>query len=498
MRLKLIFPKGQQDNFWDLKTFSIFTGKKGSGIPLSLPTLAAHTPSDVNIDIVDENVEEINFNDKPDLVGISFFTSFAPRAYQIAKAYRSQGVKVVLGGIHASMLKEEAILHADSVVVGEAERIWKEVIKDFRETKLKRFYQGRPYLFDKQVIPRWDLVSLDDYNFFSIQATRGCPYDCEFCSVTAFLGRRCRFKPIEHVVEEIQYLKSLDKKKAIVFVDDNIAASHQYAKELFRALIPLKISWWGQAAFTIANDDELLDLMHESGCSQIFIGFESLSQKSLDSMKKGKINKSVNYPAAVEKIHSRKTSVFASFILGSDFDDQEVFRETERFVNINNIAFALIGLQIPFPGTQLHKRLKFEGRLLHEDWAKYTGHVPCFKPLNMSPETLQEEHRAIMRNIYSFDALYSRLSALWDRGVLVRGGSSGKNFSKKKLYVGLKSLFLKDLEKISFVNKSLWHKNNPRFSSILSAIDFHDLVYSFPLKEGIPKIEVKLKEIIVK
>ena len=484
MKIRLIFPKGQSHNFWDLRFSAKLSGKKYSGIPLSLPTLAGLTPKDIEVEIIDENIEPIDFNDKVDLVGISFFTAFANRAYEIADEFKKKGVKVVLGGIHASFLPQEALRHADSVIIGEAEGVWDHLLDDFENNKLQPLYYCKDEIdISNSPIPRWDLVNLDYYNFFSIQATRGCPFDCEFCSVKSFFGKKFRFKPIDNVIKEVRYLQNLNKKTGIVFADDNILISKQYTKELIKALINLGVKhWWCQSSIDIADHEDILELMAESGCTQIFIGLESVSQESLNSMNKGKSNKVNNYLSAINKIHSYGISVFGSFILGSDGDSEDIFKKTVEFINEANIAFALVGILVPFPGTRLFDRLKKENRLLHEDWTKYNGETVCFKPKLMSTKTLQDGHKWVLEKLYSYESLSKRLDNLWKKGVLTKEGNIvNKYLDLTKTFFAIKGSIasIRDVNRINFLLKSLYNPHNPRFFSILSAIDFHDVVIDY-------------------
>ncbi|GAH17833.1 unnamed protein product, partial [marine sediment metagenome] len=242
MKIKLIAPARKPEwrgSFWDLKTLCELAGCKATGAPLVLPTLAALTPSDVEVILTDENAEPVNFEEKVDLVGITGITSVIPRAYEIADEFRKRGVPVVMGGIHVSMLPEEAIEHCDSVVTGEAEEIWEQVVKDAQKGSLQKFYRTPrfPDLANSPT-PRWDLLKNDAYSYFTLQTGRGCPYDCDFCTVKVFNGRRYRHKRVEQVVREISFLQSIDSKKLIFFADDNLLSVPGYAKELFKAIKP--------------------------------------------------------------------------------------------------------------------------------------------------------------------------------------------------------------------------------------------------------------------
>ncbi|MCM8781233.1 MAG: B12-binding domain-containing radical SAM protein, partial [Candidatus Omnitrophica bacterium] len=292
MKIKLIAPARKPEwgeSFWDLKTLCKLTGRKAGGAPLALPTLAALTPSDVEVVLTDENVEPINFDEKVDLVGITGITCVIPRSYEIADEFKKRGVPVVMGGIHVSMLPEEAIRHCDSVVIGEAEEIWEQVVRDAQKGNLQKFYRAPRFPdLTNSPIPRWDLLKNDKYCYFTIQTGRGCPYDCDFCSVKVFNGRGYRHKTIDSVIEEIKTLQKIDYKKLIFFTDDNLLASPKYSEELMQRLIPLKIkTWWCQSSVNRLKDDRLLDLMYRAGCRVIFVGLESVSQKNLDVMNKG-------------------------------------------------------------------------------------------------------------------------------------------------------------------------------------------------------------------
>jgi len=465
-----------------------FNIKKYGGAPLALPTLAALTPSDVEVKIIDENVEPINFDEEVDLVGISFSVSSVLRAYDIADKFKKRKVPVILGGIYASMLPNEAILHADSIVIGEAENIWPKVVADWSLKKLEKFYVCKEEVkLSGSIIPRWDLLKTDLYNYFPIQTTRGCPFDCDFCSVTWFFGGKYRHKSIEIVTEEIKFLKRIDKNKLIFFVDDNIVADFEYSKKLFKNLIPLNIKWFSQAPVSVAKDDELLKLMHESGCRELFIGFESLSQDSIDKIGKGRINKVEEYKKIIEKIHSYGISVFGSFMLGCEHDEEAIFKQTVKFINENNMPFSLINILVPPPGTRLFQKLEKEGRILHKNWDKYTGEYVCFEPSRMSKETLQKGYCWVLNQIYNYDILYKRIKNWWRR---ISFHKKRKVFFKNGFYLLSKFLFSikvifyckKDKERVKYVLKTLWSEKSLPISIVLLSLQFHDYSIEFPKK----------------
>lgn len=483
MKVKLIAPAKKPEwgeSFWDLKTLCQLTRTKTGGIPLALPTLAALTPQDVEVTITDENVEPIDYDEPVDLVGISFLTSLAPRAYEIADEFRVRNIPVVLGGIHASMLPEEAIQHADSVVIGEAEEIWPKLIDGFRLGELQKFYRASNFpSLEYSPMPRWGLLKSDSYCFFSVQTGRGCPHNCNFCSVTAFNGHKYRHKPIENVIKEIRTLKQIDPRKPIFFADDNILAIPNYAGKLFEALIPFNIRWECQASINRLGDGSLLELMYQSGCRQIFVGFESVSQKSLDLMNKGKVNKVEEYVERVEKVHSHGIAVCGSFMVGSDADDQTVFKNTIKFIDDTNMAFSMINVLTPAPGTDLYRRLEMEKRLLDKHWWEYDGESVCFKPHLMSAESLERGRNQVLRQIYSYGAFYKRLSNLWTKGVLVRNRDASTNlFTKGRIFFTLRSLLNGNINDIYFSLRGLWNQKGTSIMSILVSVNFHKYAYS--------------------
>lgn len=385
--------------------------QKGLRMPeLTLPVLAALTPPDIEVIVTEEEVEDVTYKDQVELVGISYMTPLAERAYEIADEYRKRGAKVVLGGIHASALPEEASRHADAVVIGEAENVWAPLIEDFRANRLKPIYQAAELSDLRNLpIPRRDLLKQGmTFSPYSIQTTRGCPFGCHFCSVTKFFGGTFRYRPVEDIVREIE---SSDKKTWI-FVDDNIVGNPAYAARLFRALIPLKIRWGGQSVLHAAKSKELLELAAKSGCLGLFIGFESLNELSLQSVNKA-VNKVKDYEECARKFHDHGILVFASFMFGFDHDDKSVFEKTVDFLIKNKFVAASLPILVPYPGTRLYQKFEEEGRILTRDWSKYDyGHV-VFKPRLMEPEELAEGARWAAAAFYSRSSVISRFAYNW-------------------------------------------------------------------------------------
>lgn len=482
MKIKLIAPARKPEwaeSFWDLKTLCKLTGRKAGGAPLALPTLAALTPSDVEVVLTDENVEPINFDEKIDLAGITGMTCVIPRSYEIADEYRKRGVPVVMGGIHVSMLADEAIQHCDSVVIGEAEEIWGEVIRDAQKKNLQRFYRTPRFPdLTNTPMPRWDLLKNDKYCYFTIQTGRGCPYDCEFCSVKEFNGREYRHKKIEKVIEEVQVLQRIDSKKLMFFTDDNLLAVPKYTEELMNELIPLKIkSWWCQSSVNRLKDDKLLNLMYKAGCRVVFVGFESVSQKSLDAMNKSQVNNVAEYKETVNRVHSHRIAVFGSFVLGGDDDDESIFEETANFIKETNIAFSMINIITPLPGSRLNKRLEEEGRILHKNWERYALESTSFIPRLMSDKTLTKNFKCLLYKVYSYKNLSKRLYYLWNHEIYVRE-NCGTLLTKGRLFFSLRAVLNININRIKFILNSLWHPAVTSISSIVTALAFHDYAYS--------------------
>ncbi len=412
-KLLLILPRSER-GYWGKVSKS---GKAGF-VRLSLPTIAALTPAHWSVEILDARTTPVDYDKKVDLVGITSYTAEIPDAYKIADGFRNKGVKTVMGGIHVSALPEEALQHADSVVVGEAESLWAGLLRDFENGELKHIYRTDTMIdMAGMAIPRRDLLDRNIYSSFnSLQATRGCPYKCEYCAVTAFFGNRYRTRPVSDVIDEIRRFDTRD----FFFVDDNITGQPKHAKQLFRELIPLKRIWGGQTTINFARDEELLSLYARSGGKYAFIGFETLSESNLK-----KINKSWNSPdgyrEAIKRIHKAGINIIGSFIFGLDEDDPSVFERTYRFIMDNNVDAAQFHILTPFPGTELYREMDRQGRITDRDWSKYhTGEV-IFKPKNMTADELQRGYWWIYHKTYRLNHMLKR-SLRSPRNIAIRIG----------------------------------------------------------------------------
>lgn len=401
MKILLVLPKSKGGFLGGVSS----SGKAGFA-RLSLTTVASLISSDIDVRILDARVEEVDYDAEVDLVGITGLTYEIPSAYEIADGFRSRGVKVVMGGIHVSSLPDEALRHADSLIIGEAELVWDRLIDDFKKGELKPIYRAESMLdLNNLAIPRRDLLNKDMYTSFStLQATRGCPFTCDFCTVTNFFGNKYRLRPVEDVIAEVKGLPD----RRVILLDDNIVGRPRYAKELMKALIPLKIIWGSQASITLAKDDELLNLYSKSGGRYAFIGFESLSQENLKKLHKG-WNTAKDYEKAIRKIHDAGIDIIGSFILGLDNDNTTSFMTILDFIKKNKIDAAMFNILTPFPGTGLYDRLEKEGRILDRNWSHYHTGTVVIKPLMMTAEELQSGYYWIYREFYSFHNILKRI-----------------------------------------------------------------------------------------
>ncbi len=381
--------------------------RKTSVPKLNLPILAARADSEFNVSITDEVVDDINFSQRPDLVGISVITQTAPRAYQIADKYREMNVPVIMGGFHVSFFPQEALEHADAVVMGEGEDAWDELLEDFLAGRMKQQYKS-----DKQhnlvglPRPRLDLIRRSAYAMSNIVETaRGCPHACTYCAVSQFWGRKFRFRPVEEVVDEVKALPAGE----VVFVDDNITGSHKRAKKLFEALIPLKRRWSSQSDIKIADDPELLGLAARSGCKWLFIGIESVNQINLAKVGKAKVNVVEKYRDSIAKIQKAGIKVFGSFIFGFDDDDQSSFLNTVRFCVNSRLEGANFYIYTPLPFTKLFSEMDEEKRILHRDWSKYDCNHVVHQPIKISAEELMEGYLGAYKSMYSLGSIAKRV-----------------------------------------------------------------------------------------
>jgi radical SAM superfamily enzyme YgiQ (UPF0313 family) len=399
---------------------------------LNLPYVAAVTPPDVELKIVDEAFEKIHFEEKVDLVGLTAQTPVAPRAYQIAGEFRKKGIPVVMGGVHASMLPEEALQHVDAVVIGEAEEIWPVLIEDFRRGQMKRIYQANGFVNPAGLpLPRRDLLNPKFYFPLKLlETTRGCPHHCDFCGVSKFFGYRYRNRPLSEIDRELSTLfekgpvmnpffkKALSlfnrdlpyflKRRLLYIIDSNIAGDKRFALNLVSLLKEYDLLWYGHAPVSIAFDQNLLEGFSQSGCIAVNLGFESFSSKNLKTMGK-RFNQPSHYSEAVKRIHDHGIGIMGTFMVGLDDDDPGVFQRIIDFCIDSRLDWALTFIMAPYPGTESFLRLEKEGRIFCRDWEKYDSLNVVYQPLLMSVEDLEKGMRRVWQEVFSLSSIYKRI-----------------------------------------------------------------------------------------
>lgn len=395
-------------------------GELGFKFPtLSLASLAAVTPPAWEVAFHDDAVRATDFESDADLIALTAMTAQANRAYQLADAFRSRGKTVVMGGFHASNLPDEALQHVDSVVVGEGELAWPRLLADFQAGSLQPVYRAEG-LIDTALIPqaRREIFKGSGHLFTNtIQTTRGCPFDCEFCSVTAFYGRKYRKRPLEQVLVELQELRKANS--FVFFVDDNIVADRRYSLPLFEGMKGMGLKWLSHAPIDFAEDQELLKAAGESGCVGMFVGFESLNQDSLAAM--GKVtNKAASYKAYAQQFRDNGIGILGSFVMGCDGDTPAVFEQTLRFCEDARLEAAIFPILTPYPGTKVRQRLEAEGRIISNNWQDYDMEHVTFQPKGMTVQELQDGYDQACRSFYSWGSMYRRIFKL-HRSVQVFG-----------------------------------------------------------------------------
>ncbi|MBE0478440.1 B12-binding domain-containing radical SAM protein [Candidatus Aerophobetes bacterium] len=380
---------------------------------LTLPLLAALTPSDIEVKITDERTQSINYETDADLIGLTYLTVDALRAYKVADEFRKRGKFVVMGGPHASILPEEAIQHADSVVIGEAELVWRKLLFDFQKGTPEKFYQSKtPARMEDIPSPKRNVVKCKGIATIEmVETSRGCPFSCEFCYVPTLFGRGYRLRPIDDVIKDIETLQN----EHLSFADDNLVGNPDYAKNLFKKLFPLRKKWFGNFSLPRTNDTELLRLAAKSGCIRMGLGFESVSQKSLEGMNKG-FNKVKKYEEIVKKIHDEGISIIGYFMFGFDEDDVSIFPQTVEFIEKCAIDRPIFFILTPVPGTKLYQKLLLEGRILDRNWSHADGTHVMFRPKLMTPDELEEGYSSVINKVYALSSITRRWLKTWRCG----------------------------------------------------------------------------------
>ncbi len=374
---------------------------------LALYILEGLTPPEYEVKTIEEEADYVDLEQECDLVGISCMTSNAPRAYELCHEFKKRGKTVILGGVHPTILPEEALQHADSVVVGEAEGVWETLLKDFRNNNLKRKYHDPIPDLSKYVPKDFSkIIKKRLFKLVPIMTTRGCPYNCDFCCVTNLFGKKMRHVPIENVVRDIQESGA----KNFMFLDDNIIGHPQYAKALFTAIKPLKIKWVGQASVSLlVRDSTLMQLAAESGCKALFFGIESVSEKQLKTMHKA-IKEIEHLESALKRIKKMGILIHASMVFGFDNDTKEIFDETVQFLIKNKVSTVSFNVLTPYPGTKVYDDMIKENRLTTTNWRYYDHNTVVFKPKNMTPYELQMGKINARKKFYKISSVLKRFS----------------------------------------------------------------------------------------
>jgi len=418
-KLLLISPYQKYVNYQAHVELAKIFRKKRLMTSLALPLVAGLTPSNYEIKIIDEEIESILINFKPDIVGITTLSATVNRAYELADMFRSEGVKVVLGGPYASFNTEEGLKHADSIVVGEAETTWPNCLNDFETGNMRRIYEAKTMCeYKTSVKPRWDLIPTNKIFQVAVQATRGCPFNCHFCLVSELFGRKMRYRDLDNVIDEIKNLPN----KWIFFVDDNFTINKKYARELMHKIKPLGISWACQSSIDVADDEELLKDMAESGCYNILIGFESLNSDSLEETNKLHNKNALIYKKAVQTIHKYGIHINASFVVGFDNDKLDEFDKIYEFTKETGLGNVNLHVLSAVPGTQLYRNLKEENRLPNLSSDLGVGFLPNLNYMNMTRVELFDKYMETIIKLYSWDTLNEKAKIIFSSGAFKRAG----------------------------------------------------------------------------
>lgn len=378
--------------------------------PLSMAILAARTPAGVEVRFYDDKIEPIPADDSPDLVAITVETFTARRAYEIAEKYRERGATVVMGGYHPTLLPQEVLIHADAIVIGDAEGSWERLLRDFQRGQLQRVYRGGNNLpLERYVLDRGIFADKRYPPVMPLQFGRGCRFSCDFCSIRAFYAEGYRQRPAEEVAREIREIGS---NKFHVFVDDNLYNCPASFRQLLAQLATLDIRWGCQISIDVAKDDNILDEMAAAGCKVALVGFESMDEHNLRQMGKRWNNVAGSYRDVAHRMHQRGIALYGTFVFGYDHDDEKSLQDMVAFAKDSRLEIANFNPLMPTPGTPLYQRLKDEGRLLYDNWwldPHYRYGEPIFEPALISAGELSEAIFAAKEEFYSWPSMITRI-----------------------------------------------------------------------------------------
>ncbi len=425
MRIALINPKGTifsknkrmsefLENSVSMGSFRHFW----SAPCLGLLTIASYIPADWEISYIDENLQRIDDTVDYDIVAISMMTVQAERAYQIGDSYRAKGILTVMGGIHATLMYQEALEHADVVLAGEGEVLFPAFLNDFLLGKYKRLYrENMPGSFELKncIPPRYDLLKGYDYPVMNLYTTRGCPRKCNFCCASNVYGEKYRRKENQEIFKEVSIISQMYPDKMLLFADDNLLIMRKESKRMLQELEKYDVRWIAQTDISIAEDENLMKQMKQSGCQWVVIGFESLSEKNLMDMERVNFKHKYlsEYKARVEKIQNQGIKVYGTFIVGLDEDTKNVFEETAAFIQDCNLYGVNITVPTPLPGTQLRQKLQQEGRIISNQWGDYTLWDVVIQPKNLSVSELEEGLFSVYKRLSEESNVEQRLRQIW-------------------------------------------------------------------------------------
>jgi radical SAM superfamily enzyme YgiQ (UPF0313 family) len=387
---------------------------------ITLPYLKALTPPEHQVTFVDEIMQDVDVNSDADLIGLTAMGPQIARAYDLADYFRSRGKKVVMGGSWVSLNPQQALAHCDAIVKGEAEYVWKELLDDFGAGRNQVIYQANKW-HNMVAMPSFDYTTLPLYRpdlfkksafyrmyfHWPVLASRGCPHPCEYCTVQTYYERTFRSRPVDEVIADLETIKRLGGKRVLI-LDDNPIGNVKYAKELFKAMIPLKMEWASQMTINIARNEELLDLAAKSGCRSLSIGLESVSQDNLETIDKG-FNKAPRFEDDLAKIRAKGIQVIALMMVGLDGDDTTSFQKTLDFLVENKLTFLKLFTPCPYPGTKYYDDMEKSGRILTKKWNQYDYGSPLIQPTNMTPKQMMEGFNYVYNNFYSLKNIWRRM-----------------------------------------------------------------------------------------
>ena len=425
----------QPSHFWGRSNRRLYQSKKRSLVGLTLPYLAALTPSDWEVKLIDQQLSDIDFRARVDLVAITTWTINSFAAYDIAARFRARGVPVIMGGPHTYFFSDEAAKHCDAVGIGEGEDIWRKMLEDAANGRLHKFYRSQGYHDLRALpLPRHDLLGLRNYGpvkTFAVQTSRGCPFSCDFCSERFYLGKLYRYRPVQDVIDEIKQIQG----KYFFFADSTFAGKKSHAIELMEALAPLGIHWSTLWSSNLCRNEKFMDLAKRSGLLHVNIGIESIDQATLSGMNK-KANKVSYYEEIIKNLRKRGISYSLNFVFGYDSEDKSIYDCTLAFLRRNKVPVAYFNILTPHIGTPLYERMKGENRLIDSGNIGRWPEISChFLPKHCSPEQLERNVKRLYHEFYSFRSIVSRLpfplsradAASWMVNLTQRKTSWGNN-----------------------------------------------------------------------